>query len=222
MPVDLKRGCLTGLREWASTLRRDQRGLAFIEFAYSLPVFLALSLGGLELAHYVTTKMRVSQLALHVADHGARLGSGSLLAAKTINETQINDLFTGTGLQSSELDVYANGRVILSSLEPVAGSSPTRYKIAWQRCRGSKVHASSYGVAGDTNKANMGPPGQEVTAPANGATMFVEIYYKYRPIIAGKFAPSLEFTEIASMTVRDRRDLTEIYNNENATKSLCT
>lgn len=204
-------------------LGHDQRALAMIEFAYALPMFLALALGGIELTNFVTTKMRVSQLALHLADHGTRIGSGSLLAARTINETQINDLFTGTGLQASELDLYGKGRVILSSLEPVANPNTTdRYKIAWQRCRGSEAHASSFGVTGDTNLTGMGPAGRQVRSPENSATMFVEVFYRYKPIIASRYAPSFEITEIASMTVRDRRDLTTIYNTENAPVSTCS
>lgn len=209
------------LRSFSDRLRRHERGVAFIEFAYALPIFLTIALGGIELAHFVTTKMRVSQLALHMADHSARIGSGTLLAAKTINESQINDLFTGTGLQSSELDLYKNGRVILSSLE-ADPARVGRYKIAWQRCKGEQVHASSFGKTGDDDLAGMGPTAQMVKAPKNGATMFVEVYYKYRPLIAGQYVPELTYIETASMTVRDRRDLTKIYESPGAVPSTCT
>lgn len=196
-----------------SRLRRDERAVAMIEFAYALPVFLAMALGGIEVTNFVTTKMRVSQLALHVADHAARIGTGTLLASKTIDEAQINDLFTGAGLQAGELDIYGKGRVIISSLEPVASPNATdRYKITWQRCRGSQVHPSSYGVAGQTGMTGMGPagpPNRQVKAPNDGATMFVEVSYRYAPLIAAKFAPVLQITEIASMVVRDRRDLSD-------------
>lgn len=194
-------------------LRRDERGVALIEFAYALPMFLTLALGGVELTNFVTTKMRVSQLALHVADHASRIGSGTLLASKTIDEAQINDLFTGAELQAGELAVLAKGRIIVSSLQPVANPNPSdRYRIAWQRCKGSQVHPSSYGAAGDTGLTGMGPigpPNRQVKAPADGATMFVEVSYRYEPLIVGDFTSALKITEIASMTVRDRRDLSD-------------
>jgi hypothetical protein len=191
-------------------LRDDIAGVAFVEFAYALPIFVTLAMFGLEITHYVTTRMRVSQVALHIADHAARLGEGSLLAAKTVNEEQLNDVLTGAGVQAGELNLYANGRVILSSLEPVANPNTTdRYKIRWQRCRGSQTHASSYGVAGDTNLTGMGPTGGKVKSPNDSATMFVEVYYRYQPIIAGSYAPDLDIVEIASMTVRERRDLSD-------------
>ena len=203
-------------------LIRDRSAVALIEFAYSLPVFLLIALSGAEITNYATTKMRLSQVALHVADHAARMGDGSLLAAKTISETQINDVLTGAGLQAGNLNLYANGRVILSSLEPVANPNVSnRFRIAWQRCRGSLNRASSYGSNGTTNMTGMGPAGRQVTAAEGGATMFVEVHYRYQPILSDSLAPSLDIREIASMMVRDRRDLTQIYNVEGATVSSC-
>lgn len=210
------------LRDSFRALLGDKSAVALIEFAYSLPVFLLIALSGAEITNYATTRMRVSQVALHVADHAARMGAGSLLAAKTISETQINDVFTGAGLQAGSLNLYANGRVILSDLEPVAVPNPTnRYRIRWQRCRGSLSRASSYGVAGATNLTGIGPAGRQVVSSENGATMFVEVHYRYQPILSADLAPSLDIREIASMMVRDRRDLTQIYNTEGATPSNC-
>ncbi len=165
--------------------RSATRGVALLEFALSLPILLTLSLTGAELTNYITTRMRISQIALHLADNAARIGAGSQLAAKTITETDINDLFTGANLQSGELALNTNGRVILSSLEPVANPNTTsRYRIRWQRCKGSKTtHASTYGVSGATNLTGMGPTGRQATAPDNGATMFVEVYYVYQPLV---------------------------------------
>jgi hypothetical protein len=210
---------ITSLR----SLFRDRRGVAFVEFAYSLPMFLTLMLGGAEISNYVTTKMRMSQIALHLADDSARIGSGSQLVAKTISETQINDVLTGAGLQAGGLSLYSKGRVIISSLEPVASPNTTnRYKIGWQRCRGTKNVTSSYGNAGDTNMLGMGPTGRQVTAPDNGGTIFVELVYDYTPIISNRWAPTVTIREIAAMPIRDRRDMTQIYNTENATRHLCT
>ena len=45
-------------------------------FALMLPVFMTLSMTGAELTNYITTKMRISQLALQLADDAARIGTG--------------------------------------------------------------------------------------------------------------------------------------------------
>jgi hypothetical protein len=47
--------------------------------------------------------------------------------------------------------------------------------------------------------------------------MFVEVYYEYQPLVKTSLSPTSNFTEIASMMVRDRRDLSQIYNAESAT-----
>lgn len=206
-------------------LRRSTSGVAMLEFGFIFPVVILMALTGSEMTHYITTRMRMSQIALQVADNAARMGNGTLLAAKTVSETDINDVFTGAQLQSGELDIKTNGRIILSDLEPVASPNTSgKYKIGWQRCYGLKTsHASTYGTPGQTNLSGMGPSGQQVTATDDNATMFVEVYYVYKPLIQlGHLAPSTTMMEIASMSVRDRRDLTQIYNSENATKALCT
>ena len=200
-------------------LKDDNSGLALLEFALILPIVLTMTLTGAEITNYVTTKMRISQLALHLADDAARMGTGSQLSAKTISEADINDLFIGANLQAGELALSSRARVILTDLEPVANPNPTplRYKIGWKRCYGAKTaYTAKYPRADQTNVNSLtgiGPSGREVGAQDDNATMFVEVYYEYKPLIGlGTFAPTANFTEIASMSVRDRRDLSDDSN----------
>ena len=215
---------LTSMLAALRRLRGDQSGLALIEFAYSLPIMITMVMYGTELTNYTTTKMRVSQVALHVADNAARMGTGQLLSLKTISETQINDVFTGANLQAGKLNILQNGRIIISSVEPVVSPNLLgTYKIAWQRCKGAKVYNSSYGTPLTALAvAGVGPTGRQVTAPNYGATMFVEISYTYQPLITAMFAPKTTITEIAAMTVRDDRNLTIIYNTEGAIAAGCS
>lgn len=183
----------------------DRRGLALIEFAMTLPVILMLGLAGAETTNYVITRMRISQIALHLADNAARIGAGTQLQQKTISEVDINDLLTGAGMQGGELDLYGRGRVKISSVE-VDPANANRYRIRWQRCRGNKAYISPY----DRNKTNLtgvGPTGRQVIALPDGATMWVEVAYDYQPLVRTDLAPSIEMIELASMMVRDRRAL---------------
>lgn len=202
-------------------LRSNRRGVAIVEFAYSMPFLVILGMGGGELTNFVTTKMRVSQLSLHIADNGSRIGTGTVLSVKQITEAQIKDLLTGAGLQARELDLYTNGRVIVSSLQ----ADPARtgkYMIKWQRCRGLKTFTSQFGVQGKDNMTGITAKGQLITPPDNGAVIFVELSYTYKPLIAGRFSPTGEIKEFAAMTVRDNRDLTQIYNPEGVTAASCS
>ena len=51
-------------RRFLQRLRRDTRGLALVEFAFSAPLLLLLILGGIELVNYALAHMRVNQIAL--------------------------------------------------------------------------------------------------------------------------------------------------------------
>ncbi|RYF46987.1 MAG: pilus assembly protein, partial [Cytophagaceae bacterium] len=111
-------------------LSSDQHGLALIEFALTLPILLAMVLTGAEITNYIIVRMRVSQLALQIADNAARMGNGTMLQLKTLNEADINELFAGANLQSGTLSLQTKGRVILSDLEPQTTSdSNSTYKI---------------------------------------------------------------------------------------------
>jgi hypothetical protein len=206
-------------------LRHNESGLAAVEFALSAPLILGMFLAGAELTNFALTKMRVSQIALHVADNASRIGSNSLLTSPQISETQINDLLIGANLQGGTLSLSTRGRVIISSLEPDPANAG-KFRIHWQRCYGGKTWPSSYGVQGAVNMAAMGPTGRQVTAPTSGGVMFVEVAYDYQPLISARFVPSTLIQDIAAMTVRDDRDYngnsnSGVYNNEGATASTC-
>ncbi|KQN26930.1 hypothetical protein ASE86_08470 [Sphingomonas sp. Leaf33] len=205
-------------------LRHDSRGLALLEFAFVLPIFLVMALTGAELTNFVITKMRISQLALQVADNAARIGTGSQLQAKTISESDINDLLIGAGLQAGGLQLFTNGRVIITSLEPASSpnTSPAQYKMGWRRCKGSKTYTSPYTSGTGNFTGGLGPTGRQVTAPDNGATMFVEVAYTYQPLLKTTLFGDNEIREVASMMVRDRRDTTTApKNTEGAPISSC-
>lgn len=212
------------LGQWTRTARRlshDRSGLALLEFAIVFPVLLTLSLTGAEITNYITTKMQVSQLALMLADNAARMGIGSPLAAKIITEADINDIFVGSNLQSGSLDLRTNGRVILSDIEQDPANAG-KFQIKWQRCYGTKTtHGSSYGTAPSNNLTGMGPAGRQVGAQDSNATMFVEVYYVYNPLVSASLVPSTTLTEIASMAVRERRDLSGITPVSGVTASTC-
>jgi len=218
-------------------LRASESGVAMIEFAYSMPVLMAMLCVGTELTNYATTVMRVNQITLQVADNGARIGAGSPLAQKTITERDINDLLTGANLQSGTLNIFGthtsinkfgdtgkNGRIIVSSLEPVAMPNTTnKYKINWQRCGGQMTtHASSYGLQGDTNLDGMGPTGRQVIANDASGTIFVEVAYFYQPLFFNGLSITSEYkiTAVASMPVRESRN-TALNNSAGVTVSSC-
>lgn len=199
-------------RHCLGLLARARSGVAAVEFALSLPLLLTAGLYGVETANLAVTHMRISQIAMQIADDASRIGDQSALQNKKIYESDINDLLLGGQLQGGGLNVLANGRVIISSLEVVPSTS-NQY-IHWQRCKGLKPVTSAYGSQGAGTAgglSGMGPPANMVTANPGDAVMFVEITYIYQPIVGTIFAPKTQISTTASFNVRDSRDLSQVY-----------
>lgn len=227
-----------------ASLGGDRRGLALVEFAYMAPIMLLLIAGGAELANYSIISMRISGLALQVADNASRIGEGDPMAKKKISEAQINDLLQGALAQGGNLNVNGTyvqkqssgsssvknkARIIISSLEPDpdAGHVDRNY-IHWQRCYGLGTDFTpQYGVQGNDNLIGMGPTGRQVYAQPGSGIIFVELYYRYEPIFPIAQLESLglpgyrPINAVAAMVVRDDRDYSQLYNTEGVTPSTC-
>jgi hypothetical protein len=198
-------------------LAAARAGVAATEFALVLPFLLGAGLMGLEVANRVVVQMQVSQLAGQIADNASRIGDTSMLQNRKIYESDLNDLFQGAQLQGGDgLGLFEKGRVIISSLEVVPDTEDQQY-IHWQRCLGLKNHTSTYGVEGDGldgGLPGMGPAGEEVVAFPGEAVIFVEVAYDYDSIVGDNFGFSNQVSATASFTVRDDRDLTQIYQRD--------
>jgi len=201
------------LRALLRRLVRDRSGLAMVEMAYAAPFLMLLGLGGVEIANYAIIHMRVSQLAVSLADNASRAKQEVVSGVPRMREVDVNEAFTASVLQSGSLDVGEHGRLILSSLEVNAEGGQW---IHWQRCFGEAPYSSSYGEQGDgaagTDLTGMGPAGRQVQAETGYAIMFAEVSYDYQPIMLGDFIDDRRITKTAAMFVRDNRDLSQLYN----------
>lgn len=209
-------------RNHMKQLLRDRSGLALIEFAFSLPILLVLGLGGFELANYTVTHMRMSQLAISLADNTSRFKEEFVGGSPRIREYDIDQAFQGAASQARGLDFEKHGRMIISSLETNSGGGQW---LHWQRCWGEAPYTSSYGVEGDGATGNgfpgMGPSSKRVRAEAGYAIMFAEVVYDYQPLAFGRLLPDVPIRKTAAMYVRDDRDLTRIYASSGITPATC-
>ena len=240
------------LRTTLYRLKHCQSGLAMVELSISLPFFLGLTIGGVEIANYASIIMQLNQISLHTADAAARIGTRTGYGDRTISEALIKDVFAGPMREGTRIDLggthsyvdritrrqatRGNGLIILSSFEEVSNFSAARprYRIRWQRCAGDSNHYRPDYGSPDTlrNALGIGPQNRQVTPPLDGAIMFVEVKYHFRPMIVNGFTRLTDHTisQVASMVVRDKRDLEGpegsegIYNPEQlpeSEKALC-
>jgi hypothetical protein len=219
---------MTSPRNLLTRLKHCESGVALIEFAYALPFFTVVGFTGLELANFAIANMRVSQIAMTVADNLSRAKQTVPLGLPQLREVDINDALLGARIQGGDnLAILVNGRIIVSSLQR---NSSGRQTILWQRCKGALNVASRYGVEGATQPSSgttgfqgMGEGSSRVQAEPNSAIIYAEITYDYQPIFADFALSNTRLRREAAFYVRDDRDLTKVYNpNPTATKSVCT
>jgi hypothetical protein len=175
-------------RSLLSSIRGDDRGVAFIEFALVAPVLLFLILGGLEVVNYALAQLKVNQIAMTVADNAGRVTTG-------IDEANIYEVFAGADAIGKSMGFEQHGRIVLSSLQD-NGQEGNKHgqMINWQRCWGDLATAPSYGTEGDGREDNtlengMGADGNRITSIPGTAVMFVEVTYEYQPLISDTIVP---------------------------------
>ena len=213
-------------------LRDDRRGLALLEFAFTLPLALTLLLCGLETANLGLSVLRVHQIAATSADNAARVRD-------SIIEADVNEVLLGGRIVGEKMDFATRGRIVLSDVLPngnTSGSGASQIvfqKILWQRCTGALNTTESqpkYGKEGkgvtDNTLRSMGAPNRQIAATPGSAMIFAEVTYRYKPVISAKIlAPFLGdpvyLRSEASFTVRERTT-EELKNPNGAVPSVCT
>ncbi len=190
-------------------LKKNESGAVLVEFAISLPLFTTFAFTAIELTNYVNVNTQVSQVAITMADNVSRAKQDVTIGKPQLREIDINDAFEGMRLQALNLDIFNKGRVIISSLQQVPGTS--KQWIAWQRCRGKLNVNSNYGVEdkGRTGAVFSGITKNSVlfTAPTDEAIIFVEVTYTYKPLLGGWLLGDKTVRKQASFFVRDERNL---------------
>ena len=135
-------------RVWEAIIRH-QRGVAAIEFALILPLFVLLLLGGYEAWQYIVADQRADRVSASVADLASRVDG-------SISEPVVNDLLDGGAFIGKPIDFTTNGVIYLSAVNGGdANLLPAdRNKILWCRVLGNTtLAASSLGSVG--SNANL-------------------------------------------------------------------
>jgi len=196
-------------------LAADRNGVSMVEFALCLPLFVGAALMGIETVNLAYANQKIGDIATLTADNISRIRVG-------ISEGDVTEALNGLKTLGGTLQFPANGRIIVSSVQPVLDSSNnvTNQKIRWQRCTGALNATSTYGVEGEqVGATGMGPTGRKIATAANTELIFVEVAYTYRPIISNTLLGARTLRAIVAMNVRERssNDLTN-----SGTASACS
>lgn len=192
-------------------LLRNRDAIMLVEFAYSLPILMLLAFTSIELANLAISNMKVSQIAMTVADNLSRAKQSVPGGQPQLREVDVNDALLGARIQAGDrMDILGKGRIIVSSLQQ---NSSGRQRIFWQRCKGVLNKSSNYGAQGATEGTTagftgMGSNSPKVQAPAGNAIIFAEVTYNYEPLVGAWALGTFQIRREAAFYVRDDRDLT--------------
>lgn len=196
----------------AKGLARDRSGVSVVEFAIITPFILSIALYGLEVAYMNSVDMKISEIALSLADNASRIGqTDNSVVTPTVSEADINEVMRGAQEQAAGLEFASRGRIILSSLERDAATG--KQYIRWQRCYGQLSRQSAYGNDSTRNGLNgtalagMGSGPTKITASANSAVMFVEVYYQHQGLMGDLFVDNPVMRKEGAFLIRDNRNL---------------
>lgn len=168
-------------------LWRNRSGIAAVEFALGLPIFVTLLLSGLETVNLILAHQQVSRIAISTADLAARYRG-------SIDEADVKQLFLGARLSADSIDFKSHGRLILSSVMRNAANSGQW--IRWQRCEGQLASAVGVNGAQDAGKSDSlvpfiryrsGDSSGMVLSPGDNV-MSAEATYAYQPLFIGSMA----------------------------------
>lgn len=160
--------------------RRDERGVAFVEFALALPLVLGLTIGGLEMANFIIANNTVQRLATMSADMLSQAGMNN----QPTSEAQIYDMFYALDSSGKPLDLREHGRIILTVIKGVGQSNGTvRNEFADSHIYSQQFdggYTSAAPLMGCHSKVSL--PTFARTLPLNEIMVHAQASYRYQPL----------------------------------------
>ena len=170
-----------------SRLGLDRRGVAAVEFAFTVPVLLIIYLAGFEISQAMATYRKVSDTTVELAKVAAQYTTMAPLDVTSVMNasSQIMAPYPtqNLGIVVSEISVDANNNATVTWSQASAGAT--------QLCAGTAV----------TLPAGLSPP---VPPPASPAKSFILVSttYRYVPVIGAGFIGPIPMTDQIYMVPR--------------------
>lgn len=155
------------LRAIRSTSRR-RRGVAAVEFALTLPVWITLFLGMADGGYCLLVNEKCDRIAYSVTDIVTQYSS--------ITKANLNDIILAAGQLMQPFPFSANGVVVVTSVYQPAGGTPT---IMWQYTGGG---TASYGSQIGTAVGGNASLPNGLTLNDNDNVIISEVFYTFTPM----------------------------------------
>jgi len=145
----------------------QEKGAVAIEFALTLPIWIALLLGSSDIAYMMIVTQRVDRIAYTITD--------IVTQSETITKNDLNNIMIAAGELMRPFTFGDKGVVIVSSLYKPMNGTPT---ITWQYIGGGSLARGS--KIGSTNGTPVMPNG--LTLNNNENVIIAEVYYDFDPM----------------------------------------
>ncbi len=161
-----------------SRLRTDERGAILVELAISVPLFLTLLTGVVEVGNYLLMTLKVQHTVISVSDLVTR--------DEDITEGVMADIFQAV---PQIMAPFPTGDRSVAIVTAISQNEDTPASVFWQRSGGGSYEAgSTFGLEGDPVELPAG-----LTLRDNETILATEVYYRYEPLV---------FDFIAAKTIR--------------------
>jgi hypothetical protein len=182
------------MRRVFKTFFKNTKGLAALETALLMPVFLLICFGGFELWRAFLAQQRLERVVASVAEQAS-------MSDATITEQDATNILASAALIGGNFNLQEQGRVILSAVE--LGPNP---RVLWQRCRGQLANVTSQiGAQG----ARATPTNLGLSLPSSPyVSLVVEVVYDYRPWMMSRVIGRHRMTKEAALRGRLRTPTT--------------
>jgi len=144
-----------------------QRGIAAVEFALTLPIWIALLIGSTDGAYMMLLSQRVDRITYTVTD--------LVTQSQALTRVDLDTMLLAAGQLMSPFPFAEDGVVILTSLYKPAGGTT---EIRWQHIGGGSLARAS----------KIGTPGLPPSMPNglvlndNENVIVAEVYYAFEPM----------------------------------------
>lgn len=148
---------------------RDKKrsGIAALEFALTLPIWLLFFLGGTDVAYMMLLSQRIDRIAYSVTDIATQ--------SEMLSQSDIDTIFLAARQLMNPFPFETEGVVILTAVEKPTGQ-PT--VVAWQESGGGGLSRES--LVGQRGQVPTLPAGIEIGD--NQCIIITEVFYAFEPL----------------------------------------
>jgi Flp pilus assembly protein TadG len=168
------------IRKFLKRFRRDEKGAILTELALSMPLYVLMLSGVVEVSNYLLLNLKLQHTVVSVSDLVTR--------DEEITEAVITDIFS---VVPQIMAPYTDEEDILAIISAVSKTEDENAAVFWQRSgAGTFTAASEFGEEGDAIELDG------ITMRDNETVLATEVYFDYEPLIFN-FLPTQTIRRVA-------------------------